>query len=122
MAEAMLTLKEMCDKYNVTPRTLRYYEYIELLSPHREGRTRFFGPREEARLKLILNGRRFGFQLEQIRQWLEMYKEDKDNRSQNTAWVQLATDQIDELEGRKQELEDIIDELTKLRNEYADKL
>ena len=120
--EAKLTLKEMCEKYNVTPRTLRYYEYIELLMPEREGRTRYFGTREEARLKLILNGRRFGFQLEQIRQWLELYKDDPDNRAQNSAWVELATDQIAELEGRKAELEDIIDELTKLRDDYKDKL
>lgn len=118
----MLTLKEMCEKYDVTPRTLRYYEYIELLAPHREGRTRYFGPREEARLKLILNGRRFGFQLEQIRQWLEMYKDGDDNREQNAAWVDLATDQIAELQGRMSELESVIDELTKLRDEYQSKL
>ncbi|MEM0978482.1 MAG: MerR family DNA-binding transcriptional regulator [Pseudomonadota bacterium] len=120
--DGMLTLKEMCEKYNVTPRTLRYYEYIELLSPQRDGRTRYFGTREEARLKLILNGRRFGFQLEQIRQWLELYKEGENNRVQNEAWVRLATEQITELEGRKSELEDTIDELTKLRDEYEAKL
>ena len=118
----MLTLKEMCEKYDVTPRTLRYYEYIELLTPDRDGRTRYFGPREEARLKLILNGRRFGFQLEQIRQWLEMYKDDPENRGQNAAWVQMATDQIEELNGRMKELEDTIEELTRLRDEYQKKL
>ena len=120
--DGMLTLKEMCDKYDVTPRTLRYYEYIELLTPERDGRTRYFGPKEEARLKLILNGRRFGFQLEQIRQWLEMYKEGANNHAQNAAWVQLATDQIAELKGRQKELEDTIEELTKFRDEAAAKL
>jgi len=120
--DGMLTLKEMCEKYDVTPRTLRYYEYIELLSPERDGRTRYFGPREEARLKLILNGRRFGFQLEQIRQWLEMYKDDPDNRAQTAAWVQLATEQISELNGRMTELQDTIDEITRLRDEYKKRL
>ena len=62
--ETRLTFKEMCAKFDVTPRTLRYYEYIELLSPDREGRTRFYGPRERARMELILRGRSFGFALE----------------------------------------------------------
>ena len=63
MSDPRLTFKEMCAKYDVTPRTLRYYEYIELLQPDREGRARFYGPRECARMTLILRGRRFGFQL-----------------------------------------------------------
>ena len=52
----------MCAKFEVTPRTLRYYEYIELLAPEKDGRARFYGAREVARLTLILRGRRFGFQ------------------------------------------------------------
>ena len=68
-----ITFKEMCERFDVTPRTLRYYEYIELLAPEKEGRARFYGPREMARLKLILRGRRFGFSLEEIRQWLLIY-------------------------------------------------
>ena len=43
MVEPRLSFKEMCAKYDVTPRTLRYYEYIELLSPERVGRSRFYG-------------------------------------------------------------------------------
>ena len=61
MAETRLSFKEMCAKFDVTPRTLRYYEYIELLSPERDGRSRYYGPREVARLTLILRGRRWGF-------------------------------------------------------------
>ena len=66
MSGDRLTFKEMCAKFDVTPRTLRYYEYIELLSPEREGRSRFYSPRETARMTLILRGRRFGFSLEEI--------------------------------------------------------
>ncbi len=61
-----ISFKDMCARFDVTPRTLRYYEYIELLSPHKEGRSRFYGARELARMKLILRGRRFGFSLEDI--------------------------------------------------------
>jgi DNA-binding transcriptional MerR regulator len=66
MTEQQLNFKEMCARFDVTPRTLRYYEYIELLSPIKEGRSRFYGPREIARMTLILRGRRFGFSLEEI--------------------------------------------------------
>ena len=61
MTETRLSFKEMCTTFDVTPRTLRYYEYIELLAPEKEGRARFYGPREVARMKLILRGRRFGY-------------------------------------------------------------
>lgn len=62
MQETKLSFKEMCAKFDVTPRTLRYYEYIELLQPERQGRSRFYGARECARMTLILRGRKFGFQ------------------------------------------------------------
>lgn len=56
MSEPRLSFKEMCAKFDVTPRTLRYYEYIELLAPEREGRSRFYSPRDVARMTLILRG------------------------------------------------------------------
>ena len=60
-----LTIREMCDAYDVTPRTLRFYEAKELLFPIREGQKRLFTRRDRARLKLILRGKRFGFSLAQ---------------------------------------------------------
>eukprot|EP01031_Cornospumella_fuschlensis_P003924 gene3924-4893_t len=73
MTSERLSFKEMCARVDVTPRTLGYDEYIELLDPEKSGRARFYGPREVARMKLILRGRRFGFSLEEIRQWLLIY-------------------------------------------------
>mgnify|MGYP000685722324 CR=1 FL=1 len=93
MTETRLSFKEMCARFDVTPRTLRYYEYIELLAPEKEGRARFYGPREVARMKLILRGRRFGFSLEEIRQWLLIYGK-KGERPQLEAWLQLADRQL----------------------------
>ncbi|MGB0438808.1 MAG: MerR family transcriptional regulator, partial [Paracoccaceae bacterium] len=74
MQDNQVTFKDMCARFDVTPRTLRYYEYIELLSPERDGRARYYSPRDVARMKLILRGRKFGFQLEEIRQWLLIYE------------------------------------------------
>ncbi|MEM9011453.1 MAG: MerR family DNA-binding transcriptional regulator [Pseudomonadota bacterium] len=110
------TLKEMCAAFDVTPRTLRYYEYIELLSPARSGRTRYYSARERARLTLILRGRRFGFALEQIRQWLNLYDEGPDAQPQIREWIDLSNGQIAQLESQRQELDATIDELRRLRD------
>jgi DNA-binding transcriptional MerR regulator len=114
MTETRLSFKEMCAKFDVTPRTLRYYEYIELLAPEKEGRARYYGPREVARMKLILRGRRFGFSLEEIRQWLLIYGK-KGERPQLQAWLDLADRQLVELEKQKTELETSIADLRALR-------
>ncbi|WP_374392379.1 MerR family DNA-binding transcriptional regulator [Tabrizicola sp.] len=114
MTETRLSFKEMCARFDVTPRTLRYYEYIELLAPEKEGRARYYGPREVARMKLILRGRRFGFSLEEIRQWLLIYGK-KGERPQLEAWLQLADRQLLELEKQKTELDASIADLRALR-------
>ena len=116
MSEVRLSFKEMCARFDVTPRTLRYYEYIELLRPEKEGRNRFYGPRELARMTLILRGRRFGFSLEGIRQWLQMY-ETKGSRQQYETFVINAGRQLDELERQRAELDKTIEELRQLRAE-----
>lgn len=113
-----LSFKDMCAKFDVTPRTLRYYEYIELLTPEKEGRSRFYGPRELARMTLILRGRRFGFALEDIRQWLLIYEKDG-TQAQMRAWVELADRQMAELTEQRQQLDDTMSELARLRDETA---
>jgi len=121
MSDKKLSFKEMCAKFEVTPRTLRYYEYIELLSPEKEGRTRLYGPREVARMVLILRGRRFGFSLEEIRQWLEIY-EQEGTRAQLEAWVEMANRQLDALQEQRKQLDESISELEKLRDGATDEL
>ncbi len=73
MTDDVMTIREMCDAFDVTPRTLRFYEAKELLFPIRGGQKRLFTKRDRARLKLILRGKRFGFSLEEIRQLLDLY-------------------------------------------------
>ncbi len=118
MNDERLTFKEMCAAFDVTPRTLRYYEYIELLQPHREGRSRFYGPRERARMKLILRGRKFGFALEDIRQWLLIY-EKEGTEAQMRAWVTMADGQLEELAEQRRQLDEAMTELQKLRDDTA---
>ena len=118
MAEPRLSFKEMCAKFDVTPRTLRYYEYIELLNPEKEGRARFYGAKELARMTLILRARRFGFSLEDVRQWLLIY-EKEGTEAQMREWVNLADRQLIELHVQKKQLEETIAELQKLRDDTA---
>lgn len=118
MADGLLSFKEMCARFDVTARTLRYYEYIELLSPQKDGRVRWYGPREMARMTLILRGRRFGFSLEEIRQWLELYDK-TGTRGQNKAFLDLADRQLAVLDQQRRDLEATIADLRSLRDSTA---
>ena len=112
----------MCEKFSCTARTLRHYEEIELLFPQKEGRSRWYGKREIARMKLIMRGRRFGFPLEGIRQWLLMYDGNKNNIDQINAWIEMATNQIEELKSKRMTLDQSIKELKSLRDKSENSL
>ncbi len=114
MNDVRLTFKEMCSKFEVTPRTLRYYEYIELLSPERQGRSRFYGARECARMTLILRGRNFGFQLEELRQWLLIYDQDG-TEAQMEVFLGMAERKLKELKEQQIQLAETLEELENLR-------
>lgn len=117
-SEGRLSFKQMCDRFDVTPRTLRYYEYIELLHPERQGRSRFYHSRDVARMKLILRGRKYGFSLEAIRQWLDIY-DDEGSSAQMKSWIESADAQLLELETQRQQIEETISELRALRDRTA---
>jgi len=114
MQETKLSFKEMCAKFEVTPRTLRYYEYIELLSPERQGRSRYYGPREVARMTLILRGRKFGFQLEELRQWLLIYDREG-TQAQYSTFTEMADRKLVELKEQQEQLKEAIADLAELR-------
>ena len=110
--EDLLDIRQMCDAFDVTPRTLRFYEAKELLSPQRRGTARFFTYRDRARLKLILRGKRFGFSLEDIRQLLDMYDRDSPRQeAQLRRTYSLAQDRLAQMERQRAELDEAIAEL-----------
>ena len=121
MTEERISFKDMCARFDVTPRTLRYYEYIELLKPHKEGRARFYGPREVARMTLILRGRRFGFSLEEIRQWLLIY-DSQGSREQYEVWIEMAERQLGVMDQQIRDLQAARDDLEELRRSSAEEL
>ena len=111
MTQENLSFKDMCAHFNVTPRTLRYYEYIELLQPQRVGRARFYIPREVARMTLIMRGRRFGFSLEELRQWLQIYDKEG-STAKMQAWIPIAQEKLAILKQQQEELKGAITDLS----------
>ncbi|MEM6276144.1 MAG: MerR family DNA-binding transcriptional regulator [Pseudomonadota bacterium] len=109
--EKTMTIREMCDAYDVTPRTLRFYEAKELLQPIRQGTKRLFTKRDRARLKLILRGKRFGFSLEEIRQLLALYDLGDSQATQIRATYDVAQKHLAGMIVQRDELTAAIDEL-----------
>ncbi len=114
MTSETMTIREMCDAFDVTPRTLRFYESKELLFPIREGQKRLFTRRDRARLKLILRGKRFGFSLEEIRQLLDLYYVGDSQETQLSATLDIARERLGDMERQRAELDEAI---TELRNQ-----
>lgn len=111
MTEETMTIREMCDAFQVTPRTLRFYEAKELLFPIREGQKRLFTRSDRARLKLILRGKRFGFSLEEIRQLLDLYNMGDEQLTQLSRTYDVARDRLRDMEEQRDELNKAIEDL-----------
>ncbi|TGD44454.1 MerR family DNA-binding transcriptional regulator [Pseudotabrizicola sediminis] len=111
MTSDLMTIRQMCDAFDVTPRTLRFYEAKELLFPQRDGTRRLFTRRDRARLTLILRGKRFGFSLEDIRQILDLYDRDGSNHAQTLRTYELAQARLAQMEAQRAELDVAIAEL-----------
>ncbi len=112
MTDEIMTIRQMCDTFDVTPRTLRFYEAKELLFPIREGQKRLFTRRDRARLKLILRGKRFGFSLEEIRQLLDLYDMGDQQQTQLKRSVEVARERLTDLIAQRDEMNGAIADLT----------
>jgi len=111
VSDSRFTIGEMCDAFSVTPRTLRFYEAKELLCPQRIGQKRLFTKSDRARLKLILQGKRFGFSLEEIRQLLDLYSIGDQQTTQLTRTYTLAQERLAAMEAQRDELTNAIEDL-----------
>ncbi len=107
----VMTIREMCEAFEVTPRTLRFYESKELLFPIRDGQKRLFTRRDRGRLKLILRGKRFGFALEEIRQLLELYDRGDQQEEQLKRTYNIAHERLVQMRQQRDELTEAITEL-----------
>lgn len=88
------TITELAREFDITTRTIRFYEDLGLLNPSRDGQKRIYSPRDRVFLKLILRGKRLGFTLTESRTLIEMYDPDSDNQHQ----LRRMLDMLDEKE------------------------
>jgi DNA-binding transcriptional MerR regulator len=105
------SITELCREYDVTPRTLRFYEQKGLLHPARRGWTRLFSYRDRARLQLILRGKKVGFSLEEIKEMLDLYNLRDGQVTQLRVASTKMRDRLEALRKQRIELEEAIADL-----------
>lgn len=105
------TITQLCREFDVTPRTLRFYEQKQLLHPAREGMNRIFSHRDRARLKLILRGKKVGFSLDDIKEMLDLYNLKDGQITQLQVARMKGLSQLDNLKEQKVALDDAIGDL-----------
>jgi DNA-binding transcriptional MerR regulator len=106
------TISELAREFQVTPRALRFYEDKDLLHPARDGLNRVYSPKDRARLKLILQGKRVGFSLIDIREILDLYTLEG-HQAQLKLSLRKSRDQIRNLEKQREDIEDALEMLRK---------
>ena len=106
-----MTIREMCNEFEVTARTLRFYEAKELIFPIRVGQTRQYTHKDRGRLKLILQGKRFGFALEEIRQLLDLYNLGDQQYTQLVKTYEKAKERLNVMISQRDELTEAIEDL-----------
>ena len=82
MSETTFTIGELSNEFDITPRSIRFYEDKDLLHPLREGQKRIYNKQDRTRLKLILRGKRLGLALDEIRQVIDLYDPAATNNDQ----------------------------------------
>ena len=105
------TIGQVAEDFAVTHRAVRHYEELGLISPERRGTVRVYRRRDRTRLNLILRGRRLGFPLEEIRTIINLYDEPRGLASQLSYVLDQIHDRRADLEQRRRDLEDALNEL-----------
>ncbi len=109
--ETTYTITELSREFNVTPRAIRFYEDQGLLSPAREGRRRVYSRRDRVRLKLILRGKRLGFQLSETRALFELYDSDHGELGQMQYFLEKIHERRELLQQQRRDIEAVLSEL-----------
>ncbi|MEP3232230.1 MAG: MerR family DNA-binding transcriptional regulator [Hyphomicrobiales bacterium] len=106
------TIGDLAKEFDVSLRTLRFYEDKNLIHPRRDGVTRIYSRRDRARLKLVLMGKRVGFSLKEIKEMLDLYDLKDGQSTQLKVSLKRFNEQIALLEKQKQDVEQAIGELS----------
>lgn len=112
MSPSTWTISELSREFDVTPRTIRFYEDQGIVSPAREGRNRIFGPRDRTRLKLALRGKRLGLQLSEILTLIDMYDGPGDTEVQLRQYLSVLEQHRVTLEQQRRDIDDTLQEIS----------
>jgi DNA-binding transcriptional MerR regulator len=107
----LFSVTQLAEDLGTTPRTLRFYEDKKLLSPRRVGKTRVYAHRDRGRMILILRGKRLGFTLSEIREWLDLYESDPGQLEQMRKLAGKAGERLAALNQQRQDIDATIAEL-----------
>ena len=110
------TVTQLAAELGITARTLRFYEGKGLITPNRLGTTRVYMARDRARMILILRGKRLGFSLREIAEYLDLYETDPNHKAQNARLLKLVTARIAKLEQQRTALDEMLGELNNLKH------
>lgn len=119
---AEFSIRELCRQFDVTPRTLRFYEDQGLLEPARRGQTRLYSVKDRVRLGLILRGKRLGFSLAQVAELIALYDRRDGGTVQLQHSIKAVEDRIATLEAQRLELDQQLAELKEVRAGMAERL
>ncbi|SDM19375.1 MerR family transcriptional regulator [Sediminibacillus halophilus] len=123
MEERTYTISELAADFQITPRTIRYYEEIGLLHPKRtDSGRRLFTSREKTRLRLVFRGKKYGFQLEEIKEMIQLFDKDPSGKQQLQKTIEYGNNKIEEVSTRIEELETVKQEMETLIEEFRQKL
>lgn len=120
--ERFFTVPELADDLGITPRTIRFYEQKGLLNPQRAGTTRVYTRQDRAKLLLILRGKRLGFSLKEIADYLDLYGADPTQAEQIKMLLGRVRERISDLEEQRQALDVTLDELREIEQQSVDAL
>ena len=118
----LLTVTELAEELGVTARAIRFYEDKGLISPQRAGATRVYSRRETARMRLILRGKRLGFSLRDIKQFLDLYDVDPLHAEQHRQLLARVRARIAELEETQAAVTETLAELEEIADQTLNAL
>ncbi len=110
-----LTVTELAEKFETTPRAVRFYETKGLISPERIGTRRVYSYRDQARFTLIMRAKRLGFTLKDIKEYLSLYRADQGQVKQSRLLLEQIERRADELKQQQKDIRDALSELKEMR-------
>ncbi|MEK4761391.1 MerR family DNA-binding transcriptional regulator [Viridibacillus sp. FSL E2-0187] len=119
----MRTITDIAKEFDVTTRTIRYYEELGLLSPQRtDAKKRIYTNSDYAKIKLIFRGKRYGFSLDEIKEMVLLFDKDRTGKKQLERTVAYGKLKMAEIDEKMRELQEIRDELETMHLDFTEKL